>query len=223
MNHVFYNQALNTFLNYGARCFPTFADALLPEIPSVPLDVRSDIRVLPASRIASDFLVPEGLAREAWDELGPEERFYLKGLDLERAGETRSAAYQEMARGFGVQEYRGMLGNTAANNVRLKTAKEFGRRNLRRAGSQDQAEDRALEGFAGGVVRHVLYGIHAARETDRLKAPLDWFAANLPDYWSRQRRVIELLDYIGAVRTEARAAEAAVAQNLRGAVDNHRP
>ncbi len=176
-----------------------------------------------AVRIASDFLVPEGLAREAWDELGPEERFYLKGLDLERVGEARSAAYQEMARGFGVQEYRGMLGSTAANKVRLKTAKEFGRRDLRRAGSQDQAEDRALEGFAGGLVRHVLYGIHAAREADRLGTALDWFQANLPDYWSRQRRVIQLLDYIGAIRTEARAAEAAVAQNIRGAVDNHRP
>jgi putative DNA methylase len=176
-----------------------------------------------AVRIASDFLVPEGLAREAWDELGPEERFYLKGLDLERVGEARSAAYQEIARGFGVQEYRGMLGSTAANKVRLKTAKEFGRRDLRRAGSQDQAEDRALEGFAGGLVRHVLYGIHAAREADRLGTALDWFQANLPDYWSRQRRVIQLLDYIGAIRTEARAAEAAVAQNIRGAVDNHRP
>jgi hypothetical protein len=176
-----------------------------------------------AVRIASDFLVPEGLARETWEELGPEERFYVKGLDLERSGEARSAAYQEMDRGFGVQEYRGMLGNTAANKVRLKTAKEFGRRDLRRAGSQDRAEDRALEGFAGGVVRHVLYGIHAARDTDRLKGALDWFAANLPDYWSRQRRVIDLLDYIGAVRTEARAAEAAVARDLRGAVHNHRP
>jgi hypothetical protein len=128
-----------------------------------------------------------------------------------------------MARGFGVQEYRDMLGSNTANKVRLKTAREFGRRDLRRAGSQDRAEDRALEGFAGGVVRHVLYGIHAARETDRLKNALDWFATNLPDYWSRQRRVIELLDYIGGVRTEARAAEAAVARDLRGAVHNHRP
>jgi putative DNA methylase len=189
-----------------------------------PGEVSEVARLLQrAVRIASDFLVPEGLGREAWDELGPEERFYVKGLDLERVGEVRSAAYQEMARGFGVQEYRGMLGNSTANKVRLKTAKEFGRRDLRRAGSQDQAEDRALEGFAGGVVRHVLYGIHAACETDRLRTALDWFAANLPDYWSRQRRVIELLDYIGAVRTEARVGEAAVARDLRGAVHNHRP
>jgi putative DNA methylase len=175
-----------------------------------------------AVRIASDFLVPDGMARETWNELGPEERFYVKGLDLERAGEGRSAAYQEMARGFGVENYRPMLGSGTANNVRLKTAKEFGRRDLKRAGSEDRAEDRELERFAGGLVRHVLYGIYTARETEQLKTALDWFVASLPDYWSRQHRVIELLDYIGAVRTAARAAEAEIARALRGAVDNHR-
>jgi putative DNA methylase len=176
-----------------------------------------------ARRIASDFLVPKGLKREAWDELGPEERFYLKGLDLERSGETRAGAYQEMARGFGVEDYRAMLGSTAANRVRLKTAKEFGRRDLRRAGSQDQAEDRALEAFAGGLVRHVLYGINAAREAGELRVALDWFQANLPQYWSRQRSVMEILAYIGSIRTAARAAEAEITHPLRGAVDNHRP
>jgi hypothetical protein len=163
------------------------------------------------------------LARATWEELGPEERLYVKGLDLERSGEARSGAYQEMARGFGVEDYRALLGSTVANKVRFKTAKEFGRRDLRRAGTQDTAEDRSLEGFSRGSVRHVLYGIHVARETGQLKAALDWFQVNLPEYWSRQRRVIEILDYISAVRTEARAAEAAAARELRGAVDNHRP
>jgi hypothetical protein len=174
-----------------------------------------------AVRIASDFLIPADLARAVWDELGPEERFYLKGLDLERAGENRSSAYQEMARGFGV-DHRAMLGNTEANKVRLKTAREFGRRDLRRAGTADQAEDRALEGFSGGLVRHVLYAIYTARETQELRPALDWFAANLPEYWTRQRRVIELLDYVAMIRTAARAEEATTARDLRGAVDNHR-
>jgi putative DNA methylase len=174
-----------------------------------------------AVRIASDFLVPVGLARSVWDELGPEERFYLKGLDLERAGENRSSAYQEMARGFGV-DHRVMLGSSDANRVRLKTAHDFGRRDLKRAGSADQAEDRALEGFAGGLVRHVLYAIHTAREMQELRPALDWFAANLPEYWTRQRRVIELLDYFATIRTAARADEATTARDLRGAVDNHR-
>jgi hypothetical protein len=65
--------------------------------------------------------------------------------------------------------------------------------------------------------------MHAARETERLKSALDWFQANLPDYWSRQHRVTQLLDYIGSIRTEPRTAEAAIARDLRGAVYNHRP
>jgi hypothetical protein len=55
-----------------------------------------------------------------------------------------------------------------------------------------------------------------------LRQALDWFAANLPEYWTRQRRVIELLDYFGAIRTAARVEEAGTARDLRGAVDNHR-
>jgi adenine-specific DNA methylase len=176
-----------------------------------------------ARRIASDFLVPSGLKRETWEELGPEERFYLKGIDLENAGEARAGAFQEMARGFGVTDYRAMLGSTAANRVRLKTAQEFGRRDLRRAGSEDQAEDRALEGFAGGLVRHVFYGINIARETGDLKTALEWFQTNLPQYWSRQRSIMDILDYVATIRSEARMAEAEIARDLRGAVHNHRP
>jgi hypothetical protein len=55
-----------------------------------------------------------------------------------------------------------------------------------------------------------------------LRPALDWFTANLPEYWTRQRRVIELLDYFAKIRTAARADEATTARDLRGAVDNHR-
>jgi adenine-specific DNA methylase len=218
-----YAAALEVLTRYGTiDGRPVAAEVLRERHKGEESEVERLLRR--AVRIASDFLVPDGLARDAWNELGPEERFYVKGLDLERAGEARSAAYQEMARGFGVESYRPMLGSAGANKVRLKTAGEFGRRDLKRAGSQDRAEDRELERFAGGLVRHVLYGIHAARESGELRAALDWFAAkNLPDYWSRQQRVIELLDYIGAVRTPARTDEAETARALRGAVDNHRP
>lgn len=176
-----------------------------------------------ARRLASDFLVPEGLPRPVWDELGPEERFFLKGLELERAGEVRIGAYQEMARGFGVEDYRAMLATTRANQVRLKTAAAFGRRDLKRAGSADRAEDAALDRFAAGVVRHALYGIREATESSDLRDAVIWFRANLPDYWNRQRLLIGVLDYLAAIRTDGRAAEAEVAQQLAGAVRNDRP
>jgi hypothetical protein len=181
-----------------------------------------------ARRLASDFLVPDGLPRSVWDELCPEERFFLKGLELERAGEVRIGAYQEMARGFGVEDYRGMIATTQgskvrANQVRLKNAAEFGRRDLKRAGSADLAEDAALDRFAAGVVRHALYGIRAAKDTGDLREALIWFRANLADYWNRQRLLIGVLDYLAAIRTEVRTADAEVAKELAGAVHNDRP
>ena len=167
-----YAAALEVLTRYGTiDGRPVAAEVLRERRKGEESEVERLLRR--AVRIASDFLVPEGFARDTWNELGPEERFYVKGLDLERAGEGRSAAYQEMARGFGVESYRPMLGSTAANKVRLKTAKEFGRRDLKRAGSQDRAEDRELEGFAGGLVRHVLYGIHTARESRSAQTPLE--------------------------------------------------
>ena len=187
-------------------------------------DEKSEIEGLldRAVRLASDFLVPADLARALWDDAMPEERFFLKGLELERAGDARSGAYQELARGFGVEDYRAMLATSRANQVRLKTAAEFGSRDLRRVGSADRAEDRALEGFAGGVVRHVLYGLWQAMETSDLRPALVWFERNLPNYWHEQQRVVGLLEYLATIRTPVRAAEAAKAADLAGAVRNHR-
>jgi putative DNA methylase len=176
-----------------------------------------------ARRLASDFLVPDGLPRPVWDELGPEDRFFVKGLELELEGESRLGAYQEMARGFGVEEYRPLLATTRANQVRLKTARELGRRNLKRAGSADRAEDAALDRFAAGVVRHALYGVREAIEKSDLQSAINWFHVSLPDYWHRQRVLIGVLEYIAANRSPARAGEAEIAALLAGAVHNDRP
>lgn len=175
-----------------------------------------------ARRVASDFLLPDDLDRAVWDELGPEDRFYMKGLELEAAGENRFGAYHEMARGFGLEEYGPLLATTRANQVRLKTAKELGRRNLKRAGSADRAEDAALDRFAGGIVRHALYGIREAGDASDLRFALNWFHANLPDYWRRQRTLIGVLEYLGKNRSPARSAEAETAARLAGAVHNDR-
>jgi putative DNA methylase len=40
--------------------------------------------------IACDYLVPKGFDTFAWKTLLPDERFYLKGLDLESHGEYRA-------------------------------------------------------------------------------------------------------------------------------------
>jgi len=60
-----------------------------------------------AVAIASDHLVPAGIARRYWKNISAPERLYLKGLELEKHMEARSGAYQELARGFGVRDYTG--------------------------------------------------------------------------------------------------------------------
>ena len=83
-----------------------------------------------AVRTASDFLVPARLPDHLWRRFTPEEKLYVKGLDVERHGDFRSGVYQEFARGFGVRDYRDLLHTGKANRTRLKTASEFGRRDL---------------------------------------------------------------------------------------------
>jgi putative DNA methylase len=47
-----------------------------------------------AVKVACDFLLPRGFDAFVWKTLTPDERFYLKGLDLESHGEHRAGAYQ---------------------------------------------------------------------------------------------------------------------------------
>jgi hypothetical protein len=218
-----YAAALKVLTRYASIDGRPVANEVLRERPAG--EETDVVKLLKrARRLASDFLVPDGFPRGLWDDLSPEERFYLKGLEMEKDGEARIAAYQEMARGFGV-EHKPFLGSPGANKARLKTARELGSRDLKRAGAKDKAETATLEGFASSLVRHTLYAIHLAREEDsKFKPALDWLARNLAGYWeSRQKDVVSLLGYLATMATPARAAEAEMARDLKGAVANHRP
>ena len=59
-----------------------------------------------AVKIACNHLIPRGIEGYLWRRLTAEEKFYLKGLELESHGEFRTGAYQELARGFGIREYK---------------------------------------------------------------------------------------------------------------------
>ena len=89
-----------------------------------------------------------------WKSLSAFERFYLKGLEMENHAECRIGVYQELARGFGIQEYKSLLADTKANQSRLKSASEFGRKEL------------SGEGFSGTLLRQVLFGIFKTVETE---------------------------------------------------------
>jgi putative DNA methylase len=168
-----------------------------------------------AVRIACDHLVPRGFDTFHWKSLGAAERFYLKGLELESHGEFRAGAYQELARGFGLREYRNLLGSGEANETRLKTATEFGRRLL---------EPDPGDPFAGSLVRHALFAIKevAAAEGDTTPGRM-WLRTELAEkYWPQRKTLLEVLGFFARLEHTVPAwqHDAASAKLLAGAVEN---
>lgn len=166
-----------------------------------------------AVRIACDHLVPPGIDRPLWRVLGPAERFYLKGLDLESRGEFRSGAYQELARGFGLRDYTQLLGNAKANEVRLMTATEFGRK-LLRAGE---------DAFSESLLRHALFAIREVAKADQGAEPgRAWLKAEVKDYWAHRKTLIAILQYLARFENSLPTWEpdAKAAALLAGALEN---
>jgi hypothetical protein len=163
-----------------------------------------------AVRIASDFLVPDGLDKTIWKRLSPEERFYLKGIEVEAHGEYRDGVYQEFARGFGVRDYRGLIGSSAANQTRLKTPGEL------------KGRDLSGEGFAGTLLRQVLFAVYKTVEEDDPRPGLDYLKQEIPHYWDRRQTITALLDYLShkpSVNMEHWKKDAEAAHLILGAVE----
>jgi hypothetical protein len=133
--------------------------------------------------IACDYLIPRGLDG-VWRGLTPDERLYLRALDVESRGEHRQGVYQELARGFGVREFRPILHAASANSTRVKTPSEFGRRDL------------AGEGFAGSKLRQLLFAVHTTRANESTEAGLRYLKDEVPNYWTERQRLIAVLDWL---------------------------
>ena len=161
-----------------------------------------------AVRTASNYLVPKGLSDHLWRRLGPEEKLYLKGLEVESHGEFRSGVYQEFARGFGVRDYRFMLRTGKANETRLKTATEFQRREL------------GESPFGQSLVRHALYAVWRAAESAEIAGSLTWLRTELADYWPRRESLVSVLRYLAGVEIDHWRDDAAAARVVAGAVEN---
>ncbi|HBJ34240.1 MAG TPA: DNA methylase, partial [Planctomycetaceae bacterium] len=92
--------------------------------PNRERDEQSVLRTLmnQAKRVAVDFLVPTGLedhlrrtpdggsAAQFWRQLSPEEKFLLKGLEMESGGEDRIGVFQDLGRAYGIADYEDLLG-----------------------------------------------------------------------------------------------------------------
>lgn len=163
-----------------------------------------------AVKIACDHLVPRNFDSELWKTLSPSERFYLKGVEVESHAEYRSGVYQELARGFGASDYTELLANSRANETRLKSASEFGRRMLTGLG------------FGGTLLRQILFAVHQAAHSEEVRSGLVYLKTELPDYWNQRAKVIHILDYFAMLaQVDSMAhwrADAEAATLLAGAV-----
>ena len=141
-----------------------------------------------AVKIAFDYLTPNGFDSYTWKTLLPEERFYIKGLDTEKNNVYKLSAYQELGRGFGVNEYSDMMANTKANKARLKTASEF---------AMKYTNDNTK--FGHSILRNILIALYkSTKEEDATKGKA-WLRNEVNDYWNERSKIIEILDYIATL------------------------
>jgi len=163
-----------------------------------------------AVKIACDYLVPANFDSFIWKSITPEERFYLKGLDIESHGEYRSSVYQELARGFGLKDYKFCLETSKANENRLKTASEFANKNL------------GDLGFGSSLTRTALYAIREVVTSEEAQKGKMLLRSEVRDYWQQRRLIIEILKYLGTMEYKIPHWEkdAKAATLLAGAVDN---
>ncbi len=163
-----------------------------------------------AVKIACDYLIPVGFDEFLWKNLSSEEKFYIKGLELESNGEYRAGAYQELSKGFGLRDYKPLLATSTANLVRLKNASEFGKKLL------------GKDGFSNSLVRHCLFAVREANVAESAQKGRLWLKTELPDYWGRRKDVLKVLDYFAAMenKIEQWRTDAKTARLVAGAVEN---
>ena len=141
-----------------------------------------------AKKIAYDYLIPVDFDNYLWKELKPVERFYLKGLEFEMNNMCKLSGYQELAKGFGVNEYNWMLGSTKANSARVKTPKEFAMKNI---------NDNSV--FGQSLLRHALASIYIGLKEDESNKGLNWLKSEVNDYWNNRNMIVEILNYLSKV------------------------
>ena len=168
-----------------------------------------------AVEIATNYLIPDGIDKMIWRDLGSDERFYLKGLALEKHGELRSGAYQEMAKGFGVKEYISLFASSSANTVRFKTPTEFKKTQLNSSG------------FGETTIRQLLFAISEVTRTESVKEGINYLRVEISDYWNKRKLLMALLKYFIRFDQIEHMSHWQIDVNssklLSGAIDNDTP
>lgn len=160
-----------------------------------------------AAQIANGMLVPEDFPRDAWHDLDPPSRFYVRMLDMEAKGSTKVADFQNFAKSFAFAAYADLMASTAANAASLAGAADLKGRML------------DGDGFAKTSLRQVLFAIWKAMERSDPKAGVTVLKAEYAaDYWTRRQKLIGLASYTAAKTRRTRPAESAAAHELAEAL-----
>jgi len=172
---------------------------------------KSDFEIVieRAIEIACDTLVPRGLEAR-WRDLSLVERYYLRALDIESRGERRKGMYEELARGFGVNDIRPLLKSDKANGARMHTPSGFAASHLAPVGDVEDAvttlrPGRAASGsthpFAASPLRHLLFALRETTAADQDPEPGRQYLRDTfgQSYWQRRENFIGLLEWIAAL------------------------
>ncbi|MFZ1989779.1 MAG: anti-phage-associated DUF1156 domain-containing protein [Alphaproteobacteria bacterium] len=154
---------------------------------------------------ANSQLIPHGFPREVWADLKPEERFYLKMVDLESAGLKKLDNYQNFAKAFRAN-WQPLMANAEPNAARLKNSTEFGKTQFG-------------EGFGETLLRRVLWATFQLEQDDANgKAVLEELRTT-PRYYERRDDLKAIAAYLSSKRTDE---EAAAAKTLEDLIENER-
>ena len=189
--------------------------------------------------IACDTLVPKGLDA-AWRDLSLVERYYLRSLDIESRGERRKGMYEELARGFGVQDIKPLLKSDKANGTRMFTPTglaatvliatdavatgatgQLGIQNTR-----GRASANGPHPFAASPLRHLMFAVRETAAADLQPEPGRQYLRDTfgQGYWGKREGFVNLLEWLAALGNaegmQEWAADSEAARMLAGRLRN---
>jgi putative DNA methylase len=162
-----------------------------------------------AAQVANGLLVPTNFPRDAWRDLGPSERFYVRMLDMEAKGATKVADFQNFAKSFAYSDYTSLMASAAANAASLAGAADLKGRML------------DGEGFPKTQLRQILFAIWKTldgQERDPKRGVTILKTEYAADYWQRRQKLIGLAEYVAAKTKDTRPNESAAAHELAEAL-----
>jgi hypothetical protein len=157
-----------------------------------------------AKRTATDFLVPPAMERaikkhgsgnsyQFWRDFAPEEKFLLKGLELEQQGMFKISAFQDLGRAYGLTDYENLMGPVRANDTRTALPEELPRPDAVRFVDIPPAE-RSLWRYS--PTRQLYYSLKLLKEEANMDRAVKHLVDST-DFWNiRTSRLAVILAYL---------------------------